>query len=133
MSLTISTDAVHEIVQYCLFKEEEMNDDATIKDEASATIVEGIVQTFGFHTGRLEEKREDVKTLLSQLGDEYKEGYSFLSLCVDRNNNQWTSYQEVMEVLVCLGIGLGYASMPIPKLFWPMLPGGMPYVQTNLD
>jgi hypothetical protein len=37
-----------------------------------------------------------------------------------------------MEMLFCLGIGMGLAKWLLPKNMWSALPGGMPYVGITL-
>lgn len=104
----------------CFFKEGE--------DTTNYVKVEGIMCVFGFHPQRLEEKRELVKALLAELPAEFKEGYSFLNLCVTKDGNQWTGMQSVCEQLVVMAIGLGLMEYCLPKEMWPLLPGGVPYL-----
>ena len=104
----------------CLFKEGE--------DTTNLVKVEGIKSMFGLHPQRLEEKRELVTALLSELPAKFKEGWTFLNLCTTKDGKQWTDSHSVCEQLVVLGIGLGLMKYCMPKEMWEFLPGGVPYI-----
>ena len=104
----------------CLFKEGE--------DTSNYVKVEGIIHDFGFHPQRLEEQRELVTALLAELPAEFKEGYTFLNLCTTKNGEQWTGEQTICEQLVAMAIGLELMSYWLPREFWAILPGGVPYI-----
>ncbi|HEX7484447.1 MAG TPA: hypothetical protein VF281_04850 [Candidatus Saccharimonadales bacterium] len=108
----------------CLFRDGE--------DTTNYVVAEGIVQTVGFHPGRLEEHREEIHEMLAELPDSFKQsaggGMSFLNACMDRHENQWTGVHQTQEQLVQLGIGIEEASYLLPREMWGMLPGGMPYI-----
>lgn len=104
----------------CLFKEGE--------DTTNHVKVEGLTNMFGLHPQRLEEKRELVTALLAQLPPEFKEGWSFLNLCVTKDGEQWTDLHRVCEQLVVMAIGLGLMKYCFPREMWAILPGGVPYL-----
>ncbi len=104
----------------CLFKEGE--------DTTNHVKVEGIVNMFGLHPQRLEEKRELVTALLAELPTEFKKGYTFLNLCTTKNGVQWTDEQRICEQLIVMAIGLDLMSYCFPREMWEILPGGVPYV-----
>ena len=104
----------------CLFKKGE---EATIN-----VMVEGLTKKIAFHPQRLEEKRELVKALLAELPTEFKDGYSFLYLCITKEGKHWTYMQETCEHLVVMAIGLGLMRYCMPKTKWSILPGRVPYV-----
>lgn len=106
-----------------LFKEGE--------DTTSCVKVEGLVRNFGFHPQRLEEHRELVVTLLEQLPPEFKQGYTFLNICMTKDGEQWTGEQPVCELLVCMAIGLKLMEYCMPRDLWFILPGGVPYVMVK--
>lgn len=112
----------------CLF-----TDDEPIED---AVEVEGIMARFGFHPGRLEASREQVKGWLAQLPDSFHKhsggGMSFLNACMTRDDEHWGEHPS-MDRLFCLGIGLGMAKCLMPREVWSALPGGMPYYMVDLD
>ena len=104
----------------CLFDDDE--------DIANQVKVEGITYMFGFHSQRLEEKRELVTALLSELPAEFRKGWTFLNLCTTKDGEQWTSNHSVCEQLVVMAIGLGLMKYCLPRKMWAILPGGVPYL-----
>lgn len=122
-SITLDPQRVTNIFLDCLFKDGEETKDHVV--------AEGIVQTVGFHPGRLEDHRSEIEALLGELPDEFKAsnggGWSFLNACMDRHGNQWTGLHQVMEQLVQLGIAIGKVEYQLPREAWSALPGGMPY------
>lgn len=93
-------------------------------------ICEGVVTRAMFNKARLEGHREDIFSMLSELPAQFLEteggGWSFLNACMTRDNEQWGEHRNI-DCLICLGIGLGLVSFPMPKEMWHILPGGMPY------
>ena len=114
---------VEEIFLDCLFRDGE--------DTSTALMVEGIMSTFGFHPGRLESHKEDVRELLSQLPVEFFPetggGMSFLNACNTRDGELWTGEHRIMEQLFVLGMALKLVVCLLPREVWPALPGEMPY------
>lgn len=86
---------------------------------------------FGFHPGRLESHREQVKAMLAELDDSFQAkgggGMSFLNACMTKDGEQWGEHRN-MEQLFVLGIGLGLAKWLSDRSLWRAMPGGMPYV-----
>src|SRR5690242_7894118 len=58
---------------------------------------------------------------------------SFLNMCMDRNENQWTGLHSEQEKLFCLGIASGWATCPLKRMLWPLLPGEVPYFRVELS
>lgn len=124
----ISTEELEGLMAHCLFTEEEVaqgEDDSAVK-------AEGIIGNFGFHPGRLDEVKEKVKGMLQQLSDTFKEGWSFLNMCMTKDGQQWGEHRN-MEQLVVLGMACGYVKYCFPRSMWDVLPGGMPYIIIALD
>lgn len=98
--------------------------------DTDAVIIEGVINTFGFHPQRLEATRPQVLEWLHELPEAFLEskggGWSFLNACVDRSGRQWGEHRNIEQLLV-LGIGLGLAKIQFPRELWSALPGGMPY------
>ena len=72
-------------------------------------------------------------TLLAELPAEFKEGSSFLNLCITKDGKLWTSpYMPCMfeqcEQLAVMAIGLGLMEYCSLKKLWVFLPGGVPYL-----
>lgn len=80
---------------------------------------------------RLEKNKGAIKSMLDELPDDFKEskggGGSFLSACMDKDGEQWTGLQAIVEELFLLGIAIGAVRLVLPRKMWGMLPGGMPY------
>ena len=80
---------------------------------------------------RLQGYKAEIEAMLGELPDEFKEsgggGWSFLNARNDKHGNQWTGFQNVMEQLFLLGIGIGKVKSMFPGKIWDDLPGRMPY------
>lgn len=98
---------------------------------SDAVLVDGIVAKFGFHPGRLESHRQEVKEIIDLMPRQFRAGtgggWSFLNLCLTEAGEQWGEHSD-MELLVVLAIGLGLGKFQMPRELWSVLPGGMPYV-----
>jgi len=118
---------IEAIMMDCLYLPGENTDDAVT--------VEGITTTFGFHPGRLESNRKRIEEMLSCLPDPFMAdkggGMSFLEACNDNEGEQWTGFHHRMEELFVLGMAIGHARYCMPRDFWSVLPGGMPYIQVG--
>ncbi|HEY0965468.1 MAG TPA: hypothetical protein VGE13_03235 [Candidatus Saccharimonadales bacterium] len=120
---TLTPQHVETVFMACLFKDGE--------DISDHIVAEGIVQTVGFHPGRIDEYRQEIHDMLAELPDEFKTsgggGYSFLNACMDKHGNQWTGMHQTQEQLVQLGIAIGEVEYCLPREMWMAFPGGMPY------
>ena len=125
--MELTAENVNNLFAHCLFKEGESTE-KRIK-------VEGIMTTVGFHPERLKEVTSNIMDMLNNLPDNFKQsgggGWSFLNMCQDKNNNQWTGFHKTMDELVMLGRGIGKLDFLLPRGLWGSLPGGMPYVVIN--
>lgn len=129
--ITNIAERVDQIVGDCLFTEDEIQQSPNGTPE-DAVIVSGIVNNFGFNPARLESHRDDVRAILDMMPEEFHAGgegggHSFLRMCMTRNGEQW-GVPRNMEVLIALGIGLGYVRYCLPREMWTILPGEMPYL-----
>lgn len=141
--MQLTEGAVIELSKKCTYSDEEMKPyvrAAFSKDDPESAkecfppggkIIEGIVRNFVFDPVRVEANKASIRELLDELHDQYKDGYTFLALCEDKHGRQWTGLHRVMENLVVLGIAAGMVDWCAPRLMWPALPGGMPYVQVK--
>jgi len=125
----LDADRVKEIFGDCLFREGE--------DTSAHVPGEGIITlSFGFHLDRLEKHRNEIHDMLNELPDSFKAtgggGMSFLNACEDKHGNQWTGFHQHMEQLFVLGNAIGKVSYLMPREFWSMLPGAMPYVIVDI-
>ena len=121
--MQLTADAVSQIFRDCLFKEGE--------DHSGHIAAHGIMTVVGFHPQRIKNHKEEIVKLLYALPIEFQEasggGFSFLAACNDKNGEQWTGMQVVMEQLFLLGMAAKRVKCLMPREMWSMLPGGMPY------
>lgn len=104
-----------------LFKEGE---DAT---EEMIT-VDGVAHKYAFNAERLKEQKETVEALVAELPAEFKEGWTFINLCMTKDGGQWTGFQLRSEQLMVMAIALELMEYCLPKEMWQILPGRVPYV-----
>lgn len=120
--MELTSANVEAVITDCLFRDEE--------ELLDPTEVSGIVNKYAFHTERLQSHREDVKSMLHQLPDEFINGggWSFLNMCMTADGEQWTGLHLRQENLACMAIalGLGYW-VPVQRELWSAFPGGVPY------
>lgn len=125
--MSLTSQAVDDMMIKCLFGESEPMDDAIM--------VQGIVNNYTFHPARIAENADAISEILSDLPDEFQStkggGWSFLNACMDRKGEQWTGLHQQQERLFVLGIAAGKARWLMPREMWSVLPGGMPYVAVN--
>lgn len=121
----LNANEVRDIFLDCLFKEEEIENGKPIKE---AIYVDGVMNKVGFCKDRIKENESLITELLDELPKSFKEGYSFLNLCEDKNGYQWGEHRNCDELMM-LGIAIGKMKYLLPREMWAMLSGGMPYVQ----
>jgi hypothetical protein len=90
---------------------------------------------FGFHPGRINDYKQEIIDILSNLPDEFMRekggGWSFLMACNDKEGHQWGEHMN-MDELFSLGQAIGAVKFQLPRAFWSALPGGMPYVVVDI-
>lgn len=124
----IDANRINEIFYDCLYKDDEVVDGKPI---VPPTLGAGIrMNEVGFFPERLEKHREEIEKAVGNLPDMFKEGHSFLNLCIDKEQRQWGEHMNC-EQLMALGTAIGKMTLLTPREFWPMLPGGMPYLMTT--
>ena len=121
----LTATKVNEVLYECFYKPEEIQDG---KKPEGCVMVKGIITNFGFHPKRLKEHEQQIAEMLEELPEIFKQGWSFLEMCYDKNGNQWTDMQRTMEALVALGIAIGKIEYLFPRELWSALPGGVPYI-----
>ena len=117
----INSARVEEIFVDCLFETDE--------DVKDPVMVESVMFDVGFNPAKLVEHTPEITGMIDELPNEFKEGWSFLNLCMDKNDRQWTGEHRICDLLVALGIGIGRMKFCLPREFWQVMPGGVPYVQ----
>lgn len=134
MDPLIKSDDVHNAFMDCLYTERELVA-MPQTPPPEAVIVKGITKHIGFQPTRLEEKREAVKQWILGLHPNFLStkdggggGWTFLNMCNDKNDVQWTDFHQVMEELTLMAMGLEMAEFQLPREVWSSLPGGVPYI-----
>ena len=120
-------ERVEKLFLDCLFRDEEIRDGIP----EDAVTVEGLINKFGFHPGRLASHQKEIEKELSDFDDKFYigkgGGHSFLNLCYTKDGEQWGEHRN-MEQLICLGVAVKKVQYCLPRDMWSMLPGGMPYI-----
>lgn len=135
MNLTAAN--VSSIFLDCLYNDEEIKDMDRETLTAKSTLVEGVAIRVGFNPEKLEKHKDDIKSMLSCLQDEFMQdkggGFSFLNACYDKNGNQWTGLHKAMDELFMLGQGIKVVRPCLPRELWDAFPGGMPYYAISFE
>lgn len=127
--LELTSTNVEDIYLKCLFKEDE--------DTSTAKMIEGVILKTGFNPIKLEENKESIVQLLMQLPLQFFDpsvkkdgggGWSFLNLCQTNKEEIWTGLHQVSDQLLSLGLAIDKMQILLPKPYWRMWPGGMPFV-----
>lgn len=122
--MKLTADNVDFIFRDCLFRNDE--------DTDNAVKAEGIMCKVFFHPERLESHKAKIIEMCDELPDNFKAssggGWSFLNLCINRSQEQWTGDHRQMEQLMVLGLASGKMQLLTRRELWETLPGGMPYV-----
>lgn len=125
----ISSERVREIFGDCLFRDEEVVDGKPIGE---VRVADGVMNTMGFHAGRIDGYKSEVRSMLDDLPEQFHEksggGWSFLNACSTKDGTLWTGEHRVVDQLFCLGLALGMVAYNAPRAMWKMLPGGMPFI-----
>lgn len=133
----LTVTALQEILKHCLFEEDECpRENGEVQIPKDAVLVDGIVNKYAFHPGRIEEKRAAIQALLAETPDEFHTakggGMSFLRLCMDRHGNHWGEHVN-MEGLIALAIATNQGRYCLPREYWQRLPGSVPYVMFDVE
>lgn len=122
----INPQEVNNIFRDCLFKTEEIINNKTIYEPL---VVVGISVNVGFNPKRIEKNKIKISSIIDNLHDKFDNGWTFLNLCLDKNENQWTGSQLTMQELMLLGIAINKLEYCCKPDMWHLLPQGMPYIR----
>lgn len=126
-SKTLTSMMVDEIFRDSLFREEEIIDGKPVE---AFTIGEGITGNALFHTGRLNEHKNEINQMLEMILDA-GDIVPFVNLCVLKDGRLWSGEHYIMEELVVLGIASEILKYPFERELWDNCPGGLPFVIKN--
>lgn len=100
-------------------------------------VAQGIMNAYLFDPAKIDEHADTIHAMLLELPHDFHEtvtegeaggGTSFLNMCMRKDGVQWTGLHQTQEHLMVLGMAAGWARIPLPRMMWGMLYGGMPYV-----
>ena len=127
--MELTSKNVNDTFKNCLFSDGE-NTENYVKAES-------IEMTIGFHPERLQDNKGKISLMLNDLPDSFMKnkggGMSFLNMCQDKKDNQWTGSHETMDQLVALGLASNKMSYLMPREMWISFPGGMPYLVVDCE
>lgn len=116
--MKLTAENVENVLKYCLFNSGE--------DTANYKLGEGARLRIGCHPGRIDEKKDEIKSMCSELPERFADGFYFLNACVTRNGEQWGEHEDV-DRLLAIGTAAGCLEIMMPRELWQALPGGLPY------
>lgn len=124
-------ERVEHIFMDCLFRDSELSPDRRTAPP-DAILIQGIVNDFGLHRGRLVSHKEEIRALIDLMPLEFHRpngggGMTFLNLCMTRKGEQWGEHKNCEQLLV-LAIAAQMGGYCAPREIWKALPGHMPYV-----
>lgn len=124
----IDSKKLFEVFQDCLMSKKDI---VNGKAKVEYIVIEGIINRYCLDKGKLKKHEEFIKEFIKELPDEFVQGWSFLNLCCDEENEQWTSSNIGAEQLMVLAMGINKAQYLVPRTMWDMLPGRVPYIRFN--
>lgn len=129
--MKISAKRLEEILKDVFYTDDEVQSWAEPGvPPGDAILVQGCVNKFGFHPGRLATYHDEIEEMLQDLPRlfrmSYGQGWSLMNMVVDREENLWGGQREA-DWLAVLAIGLGLGGWVLEPEYWSALPGSMPY------
>lgn len=124
--MLIDAKRVDEIFYDCFLP---VNDKSEAKE--NSTFVEGITIDVFFDNEKLDKNKNELNNIINNLNPTFKNGWTFLNLCLDKENNQWTGLHEEMQKLMLLGMAIGRMGYCCGRDLWNILPGNVPYVYVS--
>lgn len=127
----IDSTRVTEIFMNCLLKKNEVDNknEPTVK----TVFVEGITISVYFSKERIESNKKEIEDIVDNLEEVFYKGYSFLRMCLDKNNNQWTSTHKVQQELLLLALGVDKMRYCMPREDWDIFPHSIPYIISKFE
>lgn len=123
----IDPKRINELFKDCLFKNEELIDRKPIGDYIE---VNGITLRAWLNPIRVEKHKNEVISILDEMHPLFKEGWTFLNFCHDKNENLWTGNHSTMDELLCLGLATKTIEYCCDdREMWKLFPMGMPYIR----
>lgn len=125
----LTAEKVNQLYDECSLVENEVKDDEPVVD---FVLGEGVRSITVFSAERIENNKEKIAELFDEFAG-IDAGISFLTMCVDQYDRQWTGLHSTVDLLVQLGIASGVVEYTLPREMWDIFPGSMPYVIRNRE
>ena len=125
----LTAEKVNQLYAKCSLVEDEVKDDEPLVD---FVLGEGVRNITVFSAERIENNKAEIAMLFDELAG-IDVGISFLTMCVDQYDRQWTGLHSTVDLLVQLGIASGVIEYTLPREMWDIFPGAMPYVIRNRE
>jgi hypothetical protein len=124
--MELTADNVSKVFEGCRYG---IND---INNLRNAILIHGVVINIAFNPDKVEQQHENINQLLEQLPSKFKQGWSFLNMCYDKDDNQWGEHYNI-DQLVCLGLAIERISFLFEREMWGIFPGSVPYLTVLPD
>ena len=125
--MDLNSENVAKLFSSCLFDDEYTGENQPSKEYWAEG--GGVVRQFVFDIRKIKNHKEDIKSLLDQLPNSFKDnmiGDSFIMMPFTKNGYQWGE-QRNAEQLMTLGVASGYLQVS-PRKVW-MCTHGVPYIR----
>lgn len=123
----LSADRVTEIFQLCFVSNQKTEDTIEVLDGVSAPCYFSIIGINYY--------KDEIDAMLMQLPDEFMAskggGYSFMYAAHNNKGEHWADLHASMAALFNLGLATSKVKLLLPREYWDILPGGMPYYAVN--
>jgi hypothetical protein len=124
-SSKLTTANVETVFQKCLFPKDRADFDHAI-------VVDGTQECFAFEVEKIQENRDQIHSMLSELPESFIEGVgeggSFFLAGFDRYGNEWAAHHGEMEKLFALGKASGDIEVIVEDGV-----GGLPIFLVTMD
>lgn len=122
--MELTPENVETVLLDCLYAEEP-------DDVSEPIIVTGLTFKLAFDPAKIQSHLLEIHSMLMQLPDDFMAsgggGMTFLAMNVRNDGVQWGQHRD-MEKLVLLGLAINMITFPLPREYWPSLPGNVPYI-----
>lgn len=121
-NVTLDPEKVKEVFVSCMFSESDIKDEKPTK---LCSIVEGINGVYFLDTEKVNKHVMEIKDMIDLLPD-LREATSFEMLFLDRAGRVWTDDQQIVEILMVLGIAAERIEYAYPQQEWKAKNNGLP-------
>lgn len=117
------TNKLAELLSNCAIPKFDTNRYSNVKK------IIGISGVSFFRLDKVLENREEIKSIIDQLHDNFDNGWSYTQINRVKDGSTWTDKDTQMELLLMLGLASGLLEFCSKRGDWHKLPNGMPYIR----